>query len=103
MWLFAWEWPQLLGMGEGPLVTWECPQSLGRAEMSLGTMTRRGIPCARVAEETRMVGLVPRKVSTSWGADQDLRLSRGWYRGEPYVYALSLVPGSLERIHACPS
>jgi hypothetical protein len=50
-----------------------------------------------------MVGLVPRKVSVSWGADQDLRLSRVWYRGEPSVYALSLVPGSLERTHACPS
>ena len=50
-----------------------------------------------------MVGLVPRKVSVSWGADQDLRLSRVRYRGEPSLYASSLVPGSLERTQACPS
>ena len=98
-----WEWPQLLVWRVRPLGAWVCPQSLRRAEVSLGMMTCRGIPCAWFAEEMRMVGLVPKKVSVSWGADQDLRLSRVRYRGEPSLYASSLVPGSLKRSQACPS
>ena len=98
-----WEWPRLFVWMVRLLGAWVCPQSLRRAEVSLGMMTCRGIPCAWFAEEMRMVGLVPKKVSVSWGADQDLRLSRVRYRGEPSLYASSLVPGSLERLQACPS